>query len=84
MFDKMSKRAFNNKTPKLPKEQYDPNTNWLSDLPPLTKKPRAKHPRQCGHINKLQQQHRQQHQPQHHQRHSVEQKNTPSRTSVAF
>ena len=60
----------------LPTEQYDPVTNWMADLPPLTKKPRAIHPRQRGHnknnINKqryLPKQH-QQHQPgqQSHER----------------
>ena len=50
----------------------------MADIPPLTKKTRAIHPRQRGHSNKHQQQHqqqhRQQHQPQQHQRHSAEQK----------
>ena len=32
----------------LPTEQYDPVTNWMADIPPMTKKPRAFHPRQRG------------------------------------
>ena len=67
MFDKMSKRSYQITTPTLPVEQYDPITNWMSDLPPLAKKPRAIHPRQRGHFNKQQQQHKQQHQHQHQQ-----------------
>ena len=62
MFDKMLKRSYQNTTPTLPEEQYDPVTNWMADLPPLTKKPRAIHPRQRGHTQK----HHQQHQPQQH------------------
>ena len=77
MFDKMSKRSYNNTTPTLPEEQYEPITNWMSDLPPLSKKPRAIHPRPGGHTDKHQKQHRPQYQPQHHERHSVEQKNKP-------
>ena len=65
MFDKMSKRSHQTATPTLPEEQYDPLTNWMADLPPLAKKPRAIHPRQRGHLNK--QQHKQQHQHQHQQ-----------------
>ena len=72
MFDKMSKRSYQTATPTLPEEQYDPLTNWMADLPPLTKKPRVIHPRQRGHTHKkLQQQHRQQHQPHQHQGTSV-------------
>ena len=63
MFDKMSKRSYQNTIPILPEEQYDPITNWMSDLPPLSKKPRTIHSRQRGHSK-----HQQQHQPQHHQR----------------
>ena len=37
---------------------------FLTDLPPLTKKPRAIHPRQRGHTQK----HQQKHQPQQHRR----------------
>ena len=69
MFDKMSKRSYQTATPTLPEEQYDPLTNWMADLPPLTKKPRVIHPRQRGHTHKkLQQQYQQQRQePQQHQ-----------------
>ena len=67
MFDKMSKRSYQNTIPRLPEDQYDPIKNWMSDLPPLSKKPRAIHPRQRGH-SKHQQQHQKQHQPQQHQR----------------
>ena len=63
----MSKRSYQITTPTLPVEQYDPITNWMSDLPPLAKKPRAIHPRQRGHFNKQQQQHKQQLQHQHQQ-----------------
>ena len=81
MFDKMSKRSYQNTTPTLPEEQNDPVTKWMADIPPLTKKTRAIHPRQRGHSNKHQQRHqqqnRQQHQPQQHQRHSAEQKSKP-------
>ena len=63
----MSKRSYQITTPTLPVEQYDHITNWMSDLPPLAKKPRAIHPRQRGHFNKQQQQHKQQHQHQHQQ-----------------
>ena len=64
MFEQMSKRAYNNTNPTLPEEQYDPITNWMSDLPQLTKKPRAIHSHQRGHTHK----HQKQHQPQQHQR----------------
>ena len=60
MFDKMSKRSYQTATPPLPEEQYDPLTNWMADLPPLTKKPRAIHPRQRGHTHKTHQQYQQQ------------------------
>ena len=76
MFDKMSKRSYQITTPTLPEEEYDPITNWMSDLPPLSKKPRAIHPRQRGHSKHQQQhqQHRQQHQPHQHQGTSFGQK----------
>ena len=64
MFEKISKRSYQNTTSTLPEEHYDPVTNWMVDLPPLTKKPRSIHPRQRGHTHK----HQQQHQPQQHQR----------------
>ena len=49
----------------LPTEQYDPVTNWMADIPPMTKKPRAFHPRQHGNkINNNKQRHSsKQHQP---------------------
>ena len=76
MFDKMSQRSYQNTISTLPEEQYDPITNWMSDLPPLSKKPRVIHPRQRG-LSKHQQQHqqhRQQHQPHQHQGTSIGQK----------
>ena len=72
MFDKMSKRSYQNTISTLPEEQYHPITNWMSDLPPLSKKLRAIHPRQRCHSKH--QQNRQQHQPHQHQGTSVGQK----------
>ena len=63
MFDKMSKRSYQNTIPTLPEELYDPITNWMIDLPPLSEKPRAIDPRQRGHSK-----HQQQYQPEQHQR----------------
>ena len=71
MFDKMSKRANNNTTPTLPEEQYDLITNWISDLPPLTKKPRLIHPRQRGHNNNQRQQHQQHNHLVHRSNHQL-------------
>ena len=71
MFDKMSKRSYQITTPTLPVEQYDPITNWMSDLPPLSKKPRAIHPRQRGNNNNKNNNNnnnkKRQHQPPHKQ-----------------
>ena len=76
MSDKMSKRSYQNTISTLPEEQYDPITNWMSDLPPPSKKALAIHPCQGGHSKHQQQhqQHRQQHQPHQHQGTSVGQK----------
>ena len=54
----------------LPTEQYDPVTNWMADLPPLTKKTRAIYPRQRGNNNNNNNNNnnkQRQHQPQHTQ-----------------
>ena len=73
MFDKMSKRAYSNTFPTLPTEQYIPISNWMSDLPPVTKKPRAIHTRLRGNINKQHQRHR----PQQHEKQPNEQQSQP-------
>ena len=57
----MSKRVHNSRIPTQPTEKYDPIINRMNDLLPVTKKPRAIHPRQHGHNNKQRQQYQQHH-----------------------
>ena len=60
----------------LPTEQYHPVTNWMADLPPLTKKPRDFHARQRGNKNNINKQRHlskqhQQHQPGQHSHETI-------------
>ena len=66
----------------LPKEQFDPVTNWMADLPPLTKKPRANHPRQrCNNKNNID---KQRHLPKQHQQHQPGQQSHETIESQPF
>ena len=82
----MSKRSYHNTTPTLPEKQYEPVTNWMADLSPLTKKARAIHPRQRGNNNNnnnKQRQHQSQHKQQQRQEPQKHQQQ-PSKSNSGF